>query len=118
MKTVISRYGKWFTIAAIVWGAFVALPSFSNVRIIFAAPLVVHEQNARGDACYVLAGGGALWERLDAAADLVQMGRVPWILLMQNNICCQYSFKDKHVPGQGRNGQLITWRGGEYRPTG
>jgi len=34
-----------------------------------------------------------LWERLDAAADLVQMGRVSSILLMKDDSRGQYSFK-------------------------
>lgn len=72
---------------------FVVLPSFSTIRFMLAAPLVVHEANARGNACYVLAGGGSLAERLDAAADLVQMGRVSKILLMKDDSCGQYSFK-------------------------
>lgn len=75
--------------------SFVVLPTLPNVRNVLAVPLVVHEQNARGDACYVLAGGGAIWERLDAAADLVQMGRVSRILLMEDGNCGQYSFKAK-----------------------
>lgn len=72
---------------------FVILPSFPKPRIILSAPLVLNNANARGDACYVLAGGGALWERLDAAADLVQMGRVSRIYVMQDNKQGQYSFK-------------------------
>ena len=69
------------------------LSSIPQVRAILAAPLVIHEANTRGDACYVLAGGGALWERLDAAADLVQMGRVPHIYIMRDNNRGPYSFK-------------------------
>jgi len=80
---------------AIISLLFVILPSFLQTRIILSAPLVVHNMNARGDACYVLAGGGALWERLDAAADLVQMGRVSRILLMQDCTRGPYSFKAK-----------------------
>jgi uncharacterized SAM-binding protein YcdF (DUF218 family) len=71
----------------------VILPSFPVVRNLLSASLVVHDQNARGDACYVLAGGGALRERLDAAADLVQMGRVSRIYLMHDTKRGQYSFK-------------------------
>ena len=84
---------KWIASASVFWLAFVVLPSFPKVRKILSAPLVVDEQNARGELCYVLAGGGALLERLDAAADLVQIGRVSRILLMQDNKLGQYSFK-------------------------
>jgi uncharacterized SAM-binding protein YcdF (DUF218 family) len=63
------------------------------VRSWLAAPLVLHEENARGNSCYVMAGGGAIRERLDAAADLVQMGRVDSIILMKDNSVGQFSFK-------------------------
>lgn len=93
LKTIINSYIKWIVIVAFIWLSFVVLPSYENVRSFLAAPLVVHEQNASGDICYVLAGGGAIWERLDAAADLVQMGRVSRILLMEDCSRGQYSFK-------------------------
>jgi uncharacterized SAM-binding protein YcdF (DUF218 family) len=67
----------------------------STIRYCVSIPLVAHEPNANGDICYVLAGGGALWERLDAASDLVQMGRVPRILLMRDDAQAQYNFRAK-----------------------
>jgi len=70
-----------------------AVSSSSSVRSWLAEPLVLHEENARGDCCYVLAGGCALWERLDAAADLVQTGRVGSIILMKDNTLGQFSYK-------------------------
>jgi len=69
------------------------ISSSGLVRSWLGAPLVIHEENARGDSCYVMAGGGALWERLDAASDLVQMGRVGSIILMRDDNICQFSFK-------------------------
>ena len=81
--------------ACFIFSIFVILPSFPKTRKILSAPLVLNNVDARGDACYVLASGGALWERLDAAADLVQMGRVSRIYLMQDNKRGQYSFKAK-----------------------
>lgn len=73
--------------------ALVILGSFQQVRSIVSAPLMVHEPEARGEACYVLAGGNSIWERLDAAADLVNMGRVARIYLMQDDCRGPYSFK-------------------------
>lgn len=84
---------KWATAVVLSCLACLVLSSIPAVRETIVSPLVLHDQNAHGDACYVLAGGGAIWERLDAAADLVQMGRVPRILLMQDNMRGQYSFK-------------------------
>ena len=103
---------KWIALISIFSLVFVVLPSFPTIRNLLAAPLVVHKQNASGDVCYVLAGGGALWERLDAAADLVQMGRVAKILLMSDENRGPYSFKGN---GSWTRKQWITdylaWRG-------
>lgn len=93
MRLSFSRTQKRIAAASLFLLAFVILPSFPKVRKILSAPLVTHSDSARGDACYVLAGGGAVWERLNAAADLVQMGRVETILLMKDNCVGQYSFK-------------------------
>lgn len=71
----------------------VVLPSFPKVRAILAAPLTVTDSEARGDACYVLAGGETVWERLNAAADLVHLGRVPRIYLMNDTSRDQYSVR-------------------------
>lgn len=84
---------KWIAVAFLFLIVFVIFPSFPKVRKFLSAPLVTHIDDARGDICYVLAGGGAIWERLDAAADLVQMGRVPQITLMEDNTRGQYCFK-------------------------
>ncbi len=69
-----------FLLAA--WTLLVGVPSLPGVRDVVAAPLVVDDRAARGDAAYVLAGGHAIWERLRAASDLYHLGRVPQILLM------------------------------------
>jgi uncharacterized SAM-binding protein YcdF (DUF218 family) len=75
--------------------AFVVLPSFPWVRNILASPLVISDENARGDVCYVLADGGAMGERLNAAADLVNMGRVQRIIILKDNMRGPYNFKSK-----------------------
>jgi uncharacterized SAM-binding protein YcdF (DUF218 family) len=107
-----SRTFVWIAAAAIFCLAFVVLPSFPKVRTILSAPLVVHDPNARGDACYVLAGGGSIWERLDAAADLVQMGRASRIFLMQDNGSSQYSFKANRSWTRTKwSSDYLAWRG-------
>ena len=74
---------------------FVVIPSCSLVRTWLAAPLLVtvSETAARGDACYVLAGGTAIWERLGGAADLLMAKQVPRIIIMSNNKKASYNFK-------------------------
>lgn len=90
-------------IAAVGCCLCIVIFSIPQVRTILAAPLVVHDANARGDACYVLAGGGSIWERLDAAADLVQMGRISRIFIMKDNNGGPYSFK------AGRSWKRAEW---------
>lgn len=85
---------RWIGTVTAFWVLFVLLPSIPPVRERLAAPLVVHDDGAKGDACYVLAGGtSATWERLDAAADLYQMGRAPRIVLMRDDHVGAYDFK-------------------------
>ena len=88
-----NRHAKSLGLAVGIWVVYIALSTSLQVRYWLSLPLVVNNQNAHGNACYVLAGGGSLWERLDAAADLVQMGRVGFILLMKDDSISQFSFK-------------------------
>lgn len=67
--------------------------SAGPVRRLLTAPLVVSEASAAGDAAYVLSGGLALRERIDAAADLYLMQRVPLIILMRDEAIGAYSFR-------------------------
>lgn len=93
MKPLSSRTVKWASLTILFWFSFVVIPSFPSVRNILSAPLVAHDVNARGNTCYVMASGGAIWERLGAAADLLQMGRVDSIVLMKEDTFGQFSFK-------------------------
>lgn len=95
MKTCKNRYFRLILPVVLSWIVIVLLSSSITVRSFLAAPLRVHEEKAYGDACYVLAGGGSIWERLDAAADLYHLDRVSRILLMRDDLQSQYSFKSK-----------------------
>ncbi len=86
---------RWLAIAALGWVVLVALPSIPAVRGILASPLVVSDPEARGDACYVLAGGDAFNERLAAASDLYFMHRVPRIIVQRNDDVSSYNFAAK-----------------------
>jgi uncharacterized SAM-binding protein YcdF (DUF218 family) len=67
--------------------------SVPPVRRLLSTPLVVSNSSAAGDAAYVLADGSALRERLDAAADLYLMKRVPLLIVMRDSHTSAYSFK-------------------------
>lgn len=96
----------------ICWLVIIALTTSLTLRNWLAAPLVVHRADARGDACYILAGGGAFWERLDAAAELVQMGRVKSILLMKDEHIGQFRFKaNKPWTRTEWANDYLAWRG-------
>jgi uncharacterized SAM-binding protein YcdF (DUF218 family) len=71
---------------------FMILPTIPVVRAWLAAPLIVTDNAAAGDACYVLAAGNAIWERLAAASDLYHMKRVPMVILMQSGETGPYNF--------------------------
>ncbi|WP_136526867.1 YdcF family protein [Geomonas ferrireducens] len=91
---------------------FVVIPSFTEVRTLLAAPLFITETAASGDACYVLAGGETIWERLNAAADLVHLGRVPSIYLMDNPARDQYNVREGRSWSRGRwYVDYLGWRG-------
>jgi hypothetical protein len=85
----------WLAVIVFLWFLFVFLPSFPAVRRVLAAPLVVTDPNARGDAAYLLAGGNAFRERLSAAVDLYHMQCVPVILLFADTSRSSYSFVAK-----------------------
>ncbi|MBJ6749838.1 YdcF family protein [Geomonas anaerohicana] len=91
---------------------FVVIPSFPRVRAVLAAPLCVTDAAAVGDACYVLAGGESVWERLNAAADLMHLGRVPCIYLMDDPSRDQYNVPEGRSWSRGKwyAGYLV-WRG-------
>lgn len=74
------------------WVVFVLLPSIPVVRVALISPLAVTDPGARGDACYVLADGAALDERLAAAADLYQMHRVARIVLQRSDRTGPFNF--------------------------
>jgi uncharacterized SAM-binding protein YcdF (DUF218 family) len=94
------------------WLAFVVVPSIPKARAILAAPLVITDENAEGDACYVLSDGNAVWERLAAASDLYHMKRVPKIILMANHDTGPYSFP-AHASWSTTQWEVeyLVWRG-------
>mgnify|MGYP001426038522 CR=1 FL=1 len=102
-------------VAAVVFSCFllfVLVPSFPRVRAIIAAPLRVTDPEAKGDACYVLAGGETVWERLNAAADLVHLGRVPRIYLMDAPSRDQYNVRAGGSWSRGKwYVDYLVWRG-------
>lgn len=103
---------KLITTVVLSYLAFVVLPSATKVRAILAAPLVITDENAQGDACYVLAAGSAMCERLAAASDLYHMKRIPLIILMNNSEKGPYSFpaQASWSPTQW-SVEYLVWRG-------
>lgn len=66
--------------------------SFPAVRGVVAYPLYVSNDNASGEAAYVMADGFAYWERLHAASDLYNMKRVKRIIILDEQDLSMYNF--------------------------
>lgn len=86
---------RYALICFLFWIAFVFLPSFPLVRNFLALPLIVTNENAHGDAAYVLAGGSALKERLAAGADLYHIKRVSQIIVSRDTSKSSFNFREK-----------------------
>ena len=109
-------YKRWIarclTLTSAFWLALVLIPSFPAFRLMLASPLVVSDDYAEGDAAYVLSAGYAFRERLSAAADLYQMGRVPRIILLRDNTKGAYSFRARSNWTPTEWGlDFLLWRG-------
>ena len=75
----------WLAIVVGAFLLFVVLPSFAAPRSVLAAPLVLDDVGAAGDAAYLLAGGDSMRERLSAAVRLYNARRVPLLLLQRDD---------------------------------
>jgi uncharacterized SAM-binding protein YcdF (DUF218 family) len=102
---------RWIVALSLIVGL-VVLSSSIEVRALLLRPLAVHDPQARGDACYVLSGGTAMHERLDAAADLFQMGRVSRIYLQRDDARSAFNFRDRRSWTRAQwNADYLAWRG-------
>jgi hypothetical protein len=91
-RAALVRVLGWTGLALLVFGV---APGITPIRRALSAPLIVHADDARGDAAYVMQGGLASEERLRAAADLYHMGRVPQIYLLRDDDRSYYSFTER-----------------------
>src|SRR5512144_2537550 len=82
-------------IIVLAWVLFVVVPTIPAIRRLLARPLVVCDRDARGDAGYILAGGNAFRERLGAAAELFNLGRISRIIFMCDDAPSAYNFTAK-----------------------
>lgn len=95
MFALLRRHGRALGGLATGFVLFGLLPGLTPVRHALSWPLTVHDEGARGDAAYVMAGGLAIDERLRAAADLYHMGRVPDIYVLSDDVISYYSFTER-----------------------
>lgn len=56
------------------------------------APLYVHNSDASGELAYVMAGGDAYRERLEAASDLYHLHRVPSIYILDERAPANFDY--------------------------
>ncbi len=93
-----SSHHKWRRRCFILIGLWILssfLLSFPDVRGFVAYPLYVNDEEAQGDAAYVMADGYAYWERLHAASDLYNMKRVSRIIILDEQERSMYNFVDQ-----------------------
>ena len=83
-----------------------------EVRALAILPLYAHDDNARGDAAYVMADGHAYAERLNAASDLYRLGRVPRIIILDEQGSEGYDFVPQELPTRvDRAKAYLVWFG-------
>jgi len=95
LNTPKNKFIVGFLIFIACWILLVFFPSVPKIRVFLAKPLIVSNENANGDAAYVLAGGNAFGERLSAAADLYHMGRISQIIINDDSTVSAYNFQTK-----------------------
>jgi len=86
---------RWLLIIVLCWILFVFLPIIPPVRNLLASPLVVKDRDPRGDSCYILAGTDEFRERLAAAAELYNQGRISRIIFMRKDEPSSYNYVAK-----------------------
>jgi uncharacterized SAM-binding protein YcdF (DUF218 family) len=86
---------RWLLFIALAWVVFVFLPDIPPVRNLLASPLVVKDRDPQGDACYILAADDAFRERLGAAAELYNQGRISRIIFMREDVPSSYNYVAK-----------------------
>jgi uncharacterized SAM-binding protein YcdF (DUF218 family) len=92
----IKRWQQCIGVIGVSVALSVFLPSLPMVRTYIAAPLYLSDDQAAGDAAYVLAAGIAFHERLFAAADLYHMKRISMIILMNDVSPSYFQFTTQH----------------------
>jgi uncharacterized SAM-binding protein YcdF (DUF218 family) len=99
-------------LALLLYLCLMGVNSIPKVRSILARPLIVSDEDARGDACYVLADGAALWDRLEAAAAIYHLGRTRKIILMKNSERYGFNFTAESSWTQTQWAlDFLKWRG-------
>jgi len=102
---------RWLA-PAVLFVALAVASSIPWVRTWLMAPLVVSDPSAAGDAAYVLAGGRALHERLEAASDLYFLKRVPLLVLVKDDGPSQFSVPSRASWTRTQWAvDFLTWRG-------
>ena len=86
------NWRRYFFVAISLWAVTTVSLSFPPIRGIVAYPLYVSDNSPEGDVAYVMADGFAYWERLHAASDLYHQGRVPRIVILEENATSQFSY--------------------------
>ena len=94
-----SRWRWAFGFILALWVTSSILLTNARIRAWVSTPLHVSNLKSKPDVAYVMSGGHAYWERLQAASDLYNMGQIQQIAIQNNPTKTQYDFvQKKHSP--------------------
>jgi len=90
-----SRWRWAFGFILALWVTSSTLLTNARIRAWVSTPLHVSNLKSKADVAYVMSGGHAYWERLQAASDLYNMGQIQQIAIQNNPTKTQYDFVQK-----------------------
>lgn len=79
--------------SVVAWLVLVAVPSHRSVRSLLATPLYRHHPDASGELAYVMAGGDAYLERLQAASDLYHRRRIQSVYILEEKASGSFDYR-------------------------
>ena len=105
----VSIWKRRFVLLGCCWAIVTFALSFSAARAILAYPLCLHDKDASAEKAYVMADGGAYWERLRAASDLYHQNQVQQIVILEEERIDGFDFVSSSL--ESRRARAISYLG-------
>ena len=84
-----------FYLVSLFWVSWFVFCSWPVTRAVLIVPLCKHDDGAKGEIAYVMAGGPSYWERLRAASDLYHLEKVSSIVILNETTTAGYHFQEQ-----------------------